>query len=86
MKTNQTSIHRPLFEIARDIDSNWKPEIYFGARPYLNAMYSLDRLSDRYGCDTGESVVRYFLANAQTWKGQEARAIKLELNNILKLY
>jgi hypothetical protein len=47
-------------------------------------MHSLQTIRDKYYFDTAESVVRYFLANATTWKGDTARAIKAELKAILK--
>lgn len=75
--------HRPLSEIARDIRRNWtKP--YFGAVPYLDALGTLNSITDTYYADDAEDVVRYFLANAGTWRGETARAIKAELNSILK--
>ena len=74
---------RPVHEIAREINKDWK-NIYFGARPYLNAMYSLDKITDNYGMDSGRSIVAYFLSNATTWKGEKAREIKKELNKMIK--
>ena len=69
---------RPLYEIARDIRKGWaKP--YFGAVPYLDAMGALNKITDYYGCDPGKEIVLYFLANAQTWRGNNAKTIKAEL-------
>ena len=53
--------------------------IYFGAKPYLNAMLAMDAITDKYGLDDGDSIVTYFLSNANTWRGEMARAIKAEL-------
>jgi len=76
-------MNRSLDTIARDISRDWtKP--YFGAVPYLNAMHNLQSISDKYHYDNAESVVRYFLSNATTWKGENARAIKAELKSLLK--
>jgi hypothetical protein len=47
-------------------------------------MRSLNSLSDNYYDDSAESIVRYFLSNATTWKGESARQIKAELNSMLK--
>lgn len=58
--------------------------VYFGAVPYLNALASLDTLDDQYGLDPAEEVVVYFLSNAQTWRGELARAVKAELKRRLK--
>lgn len=75
---------RPLYEIAREIRKDWtKP--YFGAVPYLEAMETLSDISDNFWADTGESVVLYFLSNAQTWKGETARRIKKELKELAKV-
>ena len=74
---------RPIYEIAREIKKDWK-NVYFGAKPYLDAMFSLDSIKDDYMLDTGSSVVAYFLSNATTWRGPVARAIKKELNDMLK--
>ena len=49
-------------------------------------MAELDNLTDMYGCDTAASVVRYFLANASTWRGEVAKRVKAELNAMLKEY
>ena len=59
-------------------------KIYFGAKPYLSAMLSLDKITDKYMFDDADSIVRYFLANATTWRGEVARRIKKELNSMLK--
>ena len=74
---------RPLYQIAADIRKDWKKP-YFGAVPYLEAMYSLSSINDMYGLDNAKSMVAYFLANAQTWKGETARNIKKELNDLIK--
>lgn len=74
---------RPLSTIAREIKATW-PKIYFGAVPYVQAMGSLTRITDRYGLDSADSIVRYFLANATTWRGDDARRIKAELKAMIK--
>ena len=74
---------RPLHEIAREIARDWKKP-YFGAVPYLQAMMQLDSITDMYGYDDARSVVLYFLSNATTWRGDVARRIKKELNDMLK--
>ena len=73
---------RPISEIARDISHAW-PKPNYAATPYLGAMLSLNRITDNYYVDTGESVVRYFLANASTFRGDAARALKAELKAAL---
>jgi hypothetical protein len=72
---------RPLYEIAREIRTDWaKP--YFGAVPYLEAMASLRGIDDSFGYDSADSIVRYFLSNASTWRGPKAREIKAELKKM----
>ena len=74
---------RSLYTIATEIRRCW-PKPYFGAVPYLNAMYELTSLTDNYGADSARSIITYFLANAQTWRGEHARRIKKELNLMLE--
>lgn len=74
---------RPVKEIAAEIVLDWGGKVYFGAVPYLEAMSTLDNITDPYGSDRGEDIVRYFLANATTWRGQKAREIKAELRAML---
>lgn len=83
-KINNKKQVRPLYEIAREINKDWGSKIYFGAKPYLSAMLSLNSINDNYGLDSGECMVRYFLANAGTWKGEVAKRIKAELKALLK--
>ena len=72
---------RSISTIAREIRAD-RQKPYFGAVPYLSAMQSLDSIEDNYYEDSGKSVVLYFLANAQTWKGEKARSIKAELKKL----
>jgi len=74
---------RSLAAIAADIRRTWQPKVYFGAAPYLDAMRSLDSMSNFYGEDSARSIVAYFLANAGTWRGEDARRIKAELKGML---
>ena len=75
--------HRPLKIIAAEIKTKWLPEVRYSARPYLSAMHCLECVNDSYGADAGDTIVLYFLANAQTWRGPDARRIKKELNELL---
>lgn len=73
--------------IAREIRSDWSKQgkgVNYAAKPYLEAMFGLDKITDNYICDSGKSVVLYFLANAQTWKGETAKRIKAELKALCK--
>ena len=77
-----TMHYRPLSNIAHDIRRDWK-DVYFGAKPYLSAMFDLDSLNDQYMFEDGKSVVRYFLANSSRWRGPVAKLIKDELRRML---
>lgn len=74
---------RTLSTIAREIAQDWRKP-YFGAVPYLQAMSTLTDINQQYGYDSAESVVRYFLSNATTWRGEHARRIKAELKDMLR--
>lgn len=73
---------KPLYEIAQDIKADWKNVSPY-ALPYLDAMQELNSIEDNYLFDSGQSVVLYFLANAQGWKGETAREIKAELKKMV---
>lgn len=49
-------------------------------------MSTLDSIEDNYMQDSASSIVGYFLSNASQWKGEKAKAIKKELNAMLKNY
>lgn len=74
-------MNRPLYEIAREIEKDWKRP-HFGAVPYLEAMGYLNSIEDNFIEDSGKSVVLYFLANANTWRGEVARRVKTELKSM----
>jgi viroplasmin and RNaseH domain-containing protein len=73
---------RPIKVIAQDIRANW-PKVNYAAKPYLDAMSSLNSIDENYMFDSGKSVVNYFLSNANTWRGEKAREIKAELKAML---
>jgi hypothetical protein len=79
---NNTSV-RPLHEIADEIYQDWS-KVYFGAVPYLDAMASLNKITDNYYFDSAKTIVLYFLSNAGTWKGETAKRIKAELKAMAK--
>jgi len=72
---------RPIYEIASEIKKTWK-NIDYGAKPYLDAMFELTNITDTYICDSAKSIILYFLANASTWRGEDARRIKAELKSM----
>lgn len=71
---------RNLSDLAKDIRSNWK-NISYWAEPYLQAMEQIHSQEQNapYIFEDAETVVMYFLANAQYWRGEAARRIKSEL-------
>ena len=74
---------RQINEIAAEIITTWTP-VHAWARPYVQAMMQLTTVYSFYGHDSAAYVVNGFLANAGTWKGENARRIKLELNKMVK--
>jgi len=82
MSTTNTTV-RPIYTIAAEIRKSWT-KVNFGAKPYLDAMDSLDKVSDSYGMDSAKSIVLYFLSNATTWRGEDAKRIKTELKAMVK--
>ena len=75
--------NRPLYEIAREIKNDWK-NVYFGAKPYLDAMATLTSIDDNYMFDSAKTIVLYFLGNAGSWRGETAKRIKAELKAMSK--
>ena len=75
---------RTFQQIAKDIKSTWL-NVYFGAAPYLEALLTLDTTDPNamYYYDTAEDVARYFLANAQTFRGANAKQLKEELKILI---
>lgn len=80
MKENK----RTFQQIAKDIKSTWL-NVYVGAVPYLEALLTLDTTdpSAMYRYDMAGNIARYFLANAQTFRGADARQLKAELKSML---
>lgn len=81
---NAVMNHRPIYQIAADVSKDWGAKVNYAAKPYLSAMADLDSIKGRYFEDSAESIVAYFLANAGSWRGEKAKAIKVELNKMLK--
>ena len=74
---------RPLYTIAREIRKDWKNVSPYAA-PYLQAMTYLNSVNDNYILESGRSIVCYFLANAGSWRGENAKRIKAELKAMVK--
>ena len=78
-----TILARPIYYIAMDINNDWK-NINPYAQQYLEAMFSLENISDSYFADDAKTVILYFLSNATTWRGETAKRIKAELKALVK--
>jgi hypothetical protein len=86
--SNNTAVISPingasLADIAGLIRRDWQ-NISPYAAPYVDAMSSLNSINDTYITESANSVVLYFLANAGTWRGDTARAVKAYLKKIAK--
>jgi hypothetical protein len=73
---------RPLHKIADEIIRKWRNPAN-SAIPYVNAMTYLNTIDQKYGHEDAVDIVLHFLSNASTWRGEDARRIKAELNGIL---
>jgi hypothetical protein len=76
-------MRRSLKVIASEIRADWKNVSPY-AKPYLDAMSTLDTVDDKYGVDYGRAIVSYFLVNSNGWRGVVARKVKKELNEIVR--
>lgn len=79
--------HRPLHEIAHEIRVDWSALTANGKVPvhadaYLRPMETLTAITDNYHLDSAKSVVLYFLSNASSYRGENARRLKAELKSI----
>jgi hypothetical protein len=74
---------RKIYQIAQDVRNEWGNKVYFGAKPYLDAMLTLEDKNSTYGMDSADSIVRYFLANASTFRGDKAKALRAELKQVI---
>lgn len=78
---------RSIRTIASEIEKEWNANsasgVNYAAKPYLDAMFSLDKVSDSYYQDSGDSIILYFLHNASSYRGPVAKAHKAELKKIV---
>lgn len=74
---------RSLSAVAAEIREDWA-KVNYAAEPYLAAMEGLGSVADNYYADSAASVVRYFLCNAGSWRGETARRVKAELKAMVK--
>ena len=80
--------HRPLNEIAYDIEKVWnansKNGVPYFAKPYLDAMKQLHDIKDNYYADSAKSIVNYLLANMGTFRGEGTAPLRAELKTLVK--
>ena len=75
---------RPLYEIAQEIKEDAESRAFWWkAKPYVEAMLTLNKITDMYGYDPADMIVRYALGNLMSWRGIKAKAIKDELRSML---
>jgi hypothetical protein len=70
-------------DIAHAIAKDWK-NISPYAADYLNAMKDIKDIDSAYYSDSAKSVILYFLVNANTYRGENARAYKTLLKKMVK--
>jgi hypothetical protein len=86
MSKKQVPVQQPIrqiCDIAREIRTIWS-SVNYAAKPYLEAMLDLNVVTDMYGADSAKSIILYFLSNASTWRGEDAKRIKAELKQMIK--
>jgi hypothetical protein len=75
---------RTISTIAQDILKSWvKPSPY--AMPYIKAMLTINSTdpNTKYILEPARDIILYFLANAQTFRGEDARRLKTELKQLI---
>jgi len=77
---------RTLDAIARDALAceSLKGQTRFYAEGYLVPLTSLTSINDMYVTETARDIVNRALNELSSWRGEDARRIKLELNAHLK--
>ena len=70
-------------EIAHAIAKDWQ-NISPYAVDYLNAMKDIHSVKESYYAESAHSVILYFLANAGTYRGENARTYKALLKDLIK--
>jgi len=66
--------HMSIHAIATLIRNDWN-KVNYAAAPYLNAMFNLDSVDDKYYADSGASTVRYFLSNASAYSKRSSKGL-----------
>jgi len=71
-----------ISHIAGIIIQDWK-KVNYAAKPYLQAMLSLNDKTDEYMCESAEYIVLRFLNNAKSYRGPIAKELKAKLREII---
>lgn len=73
---------RTIKAIVSDVITTWGdklPTVGYAAKPYLEALTTVETTEEYYGDDKAEHLLRYALSNMAQFKGQRARELKEEL-------
>jgi hypothetical protein len=81
--TNTLNERVTVSEIAYAIAKDWT-NISPYAADYLNAMKEIRSVEDNYYADSAKSVILYFLANAGSYRGDNARSYKALLKEMVE--
>ena len=80
--------NKALYQLAGEIEEAYRRQgkkVPAALKPYLEAMYSLDRIDSNYFMDSGRQIVGYFLSNLTGLKNEGGvKEIKDELKRRLK--
>jgi hypothetical protein len=82
MPTTQTAQKRTIKQIAKDIKKDWGTKVNPAAKPFLEALLTLEKRTDMYVSETADSIILYFLANASGYRGDTAKKLKAELKQL----
>lgn len=76
---------RTFAQIAKDIKIAW-PKINPYAKNYLNALMEINSSDPtaKYYLDEAGDIALYFLSNATSFRGEQARKLKQELKDLIK--
>lgn len=79
-------MNRDLNVVANEICRHIGPDVqkYPHAWPYAVALSQLHDLKDEYGYDDGVGIALRLLFNLSSWRGDDARRLKAELNKMIK--
>lgn len=74
---------RSIRTIALEVRKVWGSKVNYAAKPYLEAMMGLETVNDVLGMDSAKSIILYFLSNASSFRGEDAKRIKAELKKMI---